>query len=121
MPYRNPILRGLMALANRLVAAPDAEPAPSQVVFISQFVRDYFGDVTFRRPPQLIFNGVDTEVFRPASEDERGAARRRFGFGPDERVALFVGRFVEKKGVARLRRDRGGGGPTSPSPSPAGA
>jgi glycosyltransferase involved in cell wall biosynthesis len=101
VPYRNPVLRGVMALANRLVARPILGGA-SQVVFISQFVGDYFGQVRFRRPPRLIFNGVDTEVFRPASEDERGAARRKFGFAPDERVALFVGRFVEKKGVARL-------------------
>jgi glycosyltransferase involved in cell wall biosynthesis len=103
VPYRNPILRGMMALANRLVARPILGRA-NQVVFISQFVRDYFSQVQFRRSPLLIFNGVDTEVFRPASVDGRGAARRRFGFGPDERVALFVGRFVEKKGVARLGR-----------------
>lgn len=101
VPYRNPALRGLMELANRLIAHPILSRA-SQVVFISQFVRDYFGQASFRRTPQLIFNGVDTEVFRPASEDERQAARRRFGFGPNQRVALFVGRFVEKKGVARL-------------------
>ncbi len=101
VPYRNPILRGVMALANRLVARPILGGA-GQVVFISQFVSDFFGRVKFRRAPLLIFNGVDTEVFRPAGEDERAAARRRFGFAPDERVALFVGRFVEKKGVARL-------------------
>jgi glycosyltransferase involved in cell wall biosynthesis len=106
VPYRNPILRGLMALANRFVARPILGRA-SQVVFISQFVRDYFGDVKFRRQPLLIFNGVDTEVYRPASEDERQAARRGFGFGPDERVALFVGRFVEKKGVERLGKTAG--------------
>jgi glycosyltransferase involved in cell wall biosynthesis len=101
VPYRNPMLRGLMALANRLVGRPILSGA-SQVVFISQFVRDYFARLKFRRPPLLIFNGVDTEVFRPASEEERDGARRRFGFAPDERVALFVGRFVEKKGVALL-------------------
>ena len=103
VPYRNPILRGLMALGNRLVARPILGGA-EQVVFISQFVRDYFGRLNFRRPPQLVFNGVDTGVFRPGTADERAAARARFGFGEGERVALFVGRFVEKKGVARLGR-----------------
>jgi glycosyltransferase involved in cell wall biosynthesis len=101
VPYRNPILRGVMVLANRLVARPILGGA-SQVVFISQFVRDFFARVKFRRPPMLIFNGVDAEMFRPANDDERRAARRRLGFAPDERVALFVGRFVEKKGVTRL-------------------
>jgi len=101
VPYRNPILRGLMALANRLVARPILGGA-GQVVFISQFVREYFAGLRFKRTPALIFNGVDTEVFSPATGGERAAARERFGFAPDERVVLFVGRFVEKKGVTLL-------------------
>jgi glycosyltransferase involved in cell wall biosynthesis len=103
VPYRSRLLRGLMALANRLVARPVLAGA-GQVVFISQFVRDYFAGLRYRRPPELVFNGVDTAVFRPASPAERAAARARFGFAEGERIALFVGRFVEKKGVARLRR-----------------
>lgn len=101
VPYRSPILRGIMGLANRFVARPILSGA-DQVVFISQFVRDYFGRVKFRRAPQLIFNGVDTAVFAPASAAQRDAARHRFGFAPEQRVVLFVGRFVEKKGVALL-------------------
>jgi glycosyltransferase involved in cell wall biosynthesis len=101
IPYRSPLLRGLMALANRLVAAPVLSGA-DQVVFISAFVRAFFGRLSFRAPPQLVFNGVDTEVFRPACGGTRAAARARFGLvGP---TALFVGRFVEKKGVEILRR-----------------
>jgi glycosyltransferase involved in cell wall biosynthesis len=101
IPYRNLLLRGLMALANRIVAAPVLSGA-DQVVFISAFVQAFFGRLKFRSPPRLVFNGVDTEVFRPACGEERAAARVRFGLeGP---VALFVGRFVEKKGVEILRR-----------------
>jgi glycosyltransferase involved in cell wall biosynthesis len=100
IPYRSPFLRGLMALANRIVAGPILSGA-DQVVFISQFVRDFFAALRFRAPPRLVFNGVDTEVFRPAAGDEKAAARRRFGL--DGTVALFVGRFVEKKGVEVLR------------------
>jgi glycosyltransferase involved in cell wall biosynthesis len=100
IPYRSPILSGLMALANRMVAAPILGGA-DQVVFISQFVRDFFARLHFRAPPRLVFNGVDTEVFRPAVGDEKVTTRLRFGL--DGTVALFVGRFVEKKGVAVLR------------------
>ena len=100
IPSRSPILRGLMALANRVVAGPVLSGA-DQVVFISQFVREFFGRLHFRAPPRLVFNGVDTEVFRPACGDEKAAARRRFAL--DGTVALFVGRFVEKKGVEALR------------------
>jgi glycosyltransferase involved in cell wall biosynthesis len=101
IPYRSPVLRGLMALANRLVAAPVLSGA-DQVVFISEFVRTYFGRLRFRAPPRLVFNGVDTEVFRPACGGERAAARAKLGLAGG--VALFVGRFVEKKGVEIVRR-----------------
>jgi glycosyltransferase involved in cell wall biosynthesis len=103
VPYRSRALRGLMALANRLVARPILSGA-DQVVFISGFVRDYFARLKFQRAPQLVFNGVDTEVFRQVGAEQRAAARAGFGFAPGERVALFVGRFVEKKGVALLGR-----------------
>jgi len=100
IPYRSAVLRGIMALANRLVAAPLLSGA-DQVVFISQFVREFFSHLKFRSPPRLVFNGVDTEVFRLAAPEEKVAARSRFELqGP---VALFVGRFVEKKGVDVLR------------------
>ncbi|HEY3797818.1 MAG TPA: glycosyltransferase family 4 protein [Caulobacteraceae bacterium] len=100
IPYRSPLLRGLMALANRVVAAPVLSGA-DQVVFISQFVSDYFGRLKLRAAPRLIFNGVDTAVFRPPLADEKAEARARLGLeGP---VALFVGRFVEKKGVGLIR------------------
>ena len=101
IPYRSPFLRGVMALANRVVATPILSGA-DQVVFISEFVRDYFAGRRFKAAPQLIFNGVDTELFRPAYEGEKASARRTLGL--EGNVALFVGRFVEKKGVQILRR-----------------
>ena len=101
IPYRSPVLRGSMALANRIVAGPVLSGA-DQVVFISEFVRAFFAPLRFRAAPQLVFNGVDTEVFRPACGEARAAARKRFELGGP--TALFVGRFVEKKGVEILRR-----------------
>jgi glycosyltransferase involved in cell wall biosynthesis len=100
VPYRNPLLRAAMALANRLIARPMLARV-DQTVFISQTTARYFGDVAFRAPPRLIFNGTDPS-FRPARETERATVRRRFELPAAEPVALFVGRFVEKKGLAAL-------------------
>lgn len=47
-----------------------------------------------------IDNGVDTARFRPATAQERAAARGRLGLSG--RVALFVGRLIDKKGVRQL-------------------
>lgn len=50
----------------------------------------------------LVPNGVDTELFQPASADERGRMRDDFGLPHDKVLALFVGRFVPKKGFDKL-------------------
>ncbi len=47
-------------------------------------------------------NGVDTELFHPASREEKRMAREHFGLDPERRIALFVGRFVPKKGFDKL-------------------
>lgn len=110
VPYSNPVLRALMRGMNRLVTRP-VLAAAEQVVFISRLTADKFKDIAFRRPPHLIFSGVDTETFRPAYEaEERDAIRRKIGLPLDKPVALFVGRFVEKKGLHILREAAAAGG-----------
>ena len=49
-------------------------------------------------------NGVDLEQFCPPSLDEKLALRRRHGLPCDKVLALFVGRFVPKKGFEKLFR-----------------
>jgi glycosyltransferase involved in cell wall biosynthesis len=103
VPYRNLLLHSLMRLMNRLIARPILAGA-NQVVFISESTARAFADVKFRKPPRLIFNGVDTEIFHPAVDvADKIATRQHFGLPLDRPVALFVGRFVEKKGLNILR------------------
>lgn len=103
VPYRNPILRAAHAAANRLFGAWVLGGA-DQVVFESESVRAYFAQrVRFRSPPLLIENGVDTGVFRPCSAAERLERRAQLGIPPGKPLLLFIGRFVEKKGLGVLR------------------
>jgi phosphatidylinositol alpha-1,6-mannosyltransferase len=92
VPYRNPILGALQRTANRLLGGWVLGNA-DQVIFESESVRAYFQRfVRFRSPPLLVENGVDTQVFSPL-ETPRA----------DRPVLLFLGRFVEKKGLHVLR------------------
>lgn len=100
VPYRNPALRLLMRAANAVVTRPILAMA-DQVVFISRTTAAHFEGVRYRRPPQFIFNGVDQQVFAPG---DKARARAALGLAPDARIALFVGRFVEKKGLDLLER-----------------
>ena len=58
---------------------------------------------------RVLGNGVDTSRFRPPEPGERERLRRALGLPVEERLVLFVGRFVPKKGfplVARAASDR---------------
>jgi glycosyltransferase involved in cell wall biosynthesis len=50
---------------------------------------------------EVVGNGVDTSLFHPAGA-ERDSLRRSFDLPLDRPLALFVGRFVPKKGFAHV-------------------
>jgi glycosyltransferase involved in cell wall biosynthesis len=49
---------------------------------------------------EVISNGVDLELFRPPTPDERVAARAELKLGSEERVAVFVGHEFSRKGLS---------------------
>lgn len=103
VPYRNPLLNLLHRAANRLLGSWVLGKA-DRVIFESHAVREYFqGFVRFRSPPQLVENGVDTQAFFPVDPEQRAALRMGLGAPPDRPLLLFLGRFVEKKGLPVLR------------------
>jgi len=106
--YRNPVFRSLMSLANRVVARPMLSRA-DRVAFVSEITARYFRGLGFRKPATLIFNGVDTDIFRPINPIQKLEYRHRLNLPVECSVVLFVGRFVEKKGLhilARMARHR---------------
>jgi len=125
VPYRSFIVAKLMKMANLIITKPMLRAA-DQVVFISQITERKFRDFRFVRRPMLVFNGVDAEVFHPLSDHSlKAALRARLDLPIEKPVVLFVGRFVEKKGLLILKKmaERhpemtwafAGSGPLSPS------
>jgi len=103
VPYRNPVTRGLQHAANHSLG-PLVLGGADQVVFESETVRRYFSEfVRFRRPAALVQNGVDTKRFVPATPQERRERRAWLGIPAEKPLLLFLGRFVEKKGLPVLR------------------
>jgi glycosyltransferase involved in cell wall biosynthesis/putative flippase GtrA len=104
VPYRSRWLRVLMRAVTRLVVVPILERA-TQVVFIADSARQYFDlRCRWRRAASFIANGVDLSLYRAPSDAERDAARQAvLGDERHVRMVLFVGRFVEKKGLTLLR------------------
>ena len=103
IPYKSPLFRVLLSLLNRTLGRSILKNA-NQVVFISEVVQKYFSEKTcFRRPPLMIPNGVDTSMFFPLEEQQRKTIRQELGLPGEKPIFLFVGRFVEKKGLPILK------------------
>lgn len=104
VPYRTAILNLLQRAAFALTT-PLFLRCAEAVVTYNQRVHDWIaGRTPWPERLHFVVNGVDTDRFRPPTPEERAEARRQFGL-PDERpLALFAGRFVEKKGTDLLWR-----------------
>ena len=103
IPYSSPVLRAILAAANVAVTRRMLNGA-SQAIFISGQVQQHFEGVRYLRSPRLMFNGVDKSLFHYPQARDRDAAQAEFGLRVPSRLRLlFVGRFVEKKGLAALR------------------
>ena len=99
IPYKNPLLRAVLTIANRRIALPTLTGATA-VAFMSEITQNYFKALGFQhRDAELIPLGVDTEIFRPTGK----ASKTAFGFAEDRPLCLYVGRFVEKKGLPIIR------------------
>lgn len=99
IPYRNGVLRLILRMMHVTIGRFMLGRA-ARVVFVSKVVKSYFEEIVrFRRQPRIIANGVDTETFVQAKRDLMTAARTELGLDPEKPVLLFVGRFVEKKGL----------------------
>jgi glycosyltransferase involved in cell wall biosynthesis len=93
IPYSKRWLRSTQRLAYRGLGSRVLR-AVDQVVFVSPSVLDHFAPwVEFRRAPVIVESGVNTDLFRFAAVPRSRPAR-----------ALFVGRFVEKKGLPIIRQ-----------------
>jgi alpha-maltose-1-phosphate synthase len=95
IPFSSSVLRLMMALAN-VVVTRSMLRAADRLVFVSDTVRqELLGDPAWR-DYKLIFNGVDETLFHPANTPPPAGL-------PPVGPILFVGRFVEKKGLAVIR------------------
>ncbi len=102
IPYDSLIFRWLLHTLNQTLGKFILSQV-TQVVFISETVQKYFSErQRFCHPPRFISNGVDSQVFTPISAKDRQALRAKFGLSDSHLCFLFVGRFVEKKGLSIL-------------------
>jgi glycosyltransferase involved in cell wall biosynthesis len=103
VPYRNFLWRSLMAMADGIFTRHMLTGA-QQTVFVSDWVADnYHRRFRFETPVRIIPNGVDSDIFAPATAERRQQLRNQLTLRDDQPVLLFVGRFIDKKGLPVIR------------------
>lgn len=104
IPYGNPVPKFLMRVANSVFTRSMLSRA-EQVVFVSETTKECFAGLKFKNVPEIIFHGVDTELYHPArAKEEKSALRAKYGLPHHCPIILFIGRFVEIKGLSILKR-----------------
>ncbi|MEP7040444.1 MAG: glycosyltransferase family 4 protein [Chloroflexota bacterium] len=102
VPYRNSFLRGFIGFVYRATSRTMLRAA-ARVTFVSERIRDETARRSWKRPPLFIPNGVDAGVFHPSTDAQRAEVRRYLG-GETRPLLVFVGRFVERKGLALIQQ-----------------
>jgi phosphatidyl-myo-inositol dimannoside synthase len=104
VPYRNPVVCAAQKLAYQTVGRMVLRGA-DRVVFISPEVQRQLAPLgPFRHAPEIIPNGLDLSAFAAKDPASREQARIALGVALNATCLLFVGRFVEKKGISLLRQ-----------------
>lgn len=102
IPFKSFLLRLLMRLAN-LVVTRSMLWAADVRIFISDTVRHDLLGTPARHPCTLLFNGVDSTIFYPGAPSQgRQNLQAKYNLPHCSRRILFVGRYVEKKGLSIL-------------------
>jgi glycosyltransferase involved in cell wall biosynthesis len=101
MPIRGLVRGNLVRLANLLMTRP-AYAFADCIVYYSRRTQAQLGHLS-RGKEAFVWNGCDSELFHPVLQDQVGALRRELELRVDGVLTLFVGRFIEKKGLHLLR------------------
>jgi glycosyltransferase involved in cell wall biosynthesis len=101
--YKNMFFNCLLSLMNHSIGNFILKRA-ERVIFFSETTKDYFSRfIRFGREPLFIQNGVNTKTFFPVEEPRKAAIREQIEVSKEVPLLLFVGRFVEKKGLPIMK------------------
>ncbi len=104
VPFRHPVLDGAQRVAFETIGRLCCRQVDAITVLNDRVERELRRLVDSKTPIIKVPNGVDTELFHPPSPATRESLRRKWGF--ERFTALFVGRFVPKKGMHLLLEAR---------------
>ncbi|MBM2814871.1 MAG: hypothetical protein HW421_1633 [Ignavibacteria bacterium] len=104
IPYSSKILRFILGFLNQFLSKLIFKSSGT-VVFISDTVKKYFESLySIQSTSKLIPNGTDCQVFSFKGEETKFVLRQQMGYSSGKKIIIFVGRFVEKKGLPIIKQ-----------------
>lgn len=99
--FSSRVARAMLALANATVVRKMLRSA-TNIIYVSTSVADHFSHVELGSAASIIFSGIDKALFN-YMPNQKVEIRNILGFAPHRMTALFVGRFIDRKGLPALR------------------
>jgi D-inositol-3-phosphate glycosyltransferase len=99
--YQNPAVNLLQKLAINTLGTFILRNSDTILVINQNFIKDRLL-VDYQDKTHYLQNGVDLTTFKPVSNQVKLALREKHALPKDKKIALFVGRFVPKKGFDLL-------------------
>ncbi len=95
--FRNPVLSIVLELLNNTLGRFILNRA-DETVFVADHLQSYFSRM-LKRKTHVVLNGIDETVFKRPVGSTPADVRAELRLPADRPLLLFVGRFVEKKGI----------------------
>jgi len=104
VPFNNPMLR-LVQKAAFLTFGSITAGLADQIYVLNKSIKEYIGKL-YLKDVKILPNGVNTVLFSPSSREEKLKVRKKLGLPTDIPLVLYIGRFVEKKGINLIKSIR---------------
>lgn len=101
--YPSQVINFLQSLTNRTLGRLVLKLS-SEIIVVNEEVKNWLR--TNGKSVVTLMNGVNTDLFYPASEKRKRQIRKKYGLPVNKKIVLHVGRLVEKKGFHRLYETR---------------
>ncbi|SQA93199.1 glycosyltransferase family 4 protein [Capnocytophaga ochracea] len=72
------------------------------IVGCSQSIEHYLSKFINKTTLTYVCNGVNQNIFKPLSKEQKNKARKGLGFTDSEKILIFAGRFIRRKRVPEL-------------------
>nr|WP_314784277.1 glycosyltransferase family 4 protein [uncultured Capnocytophaga sp.] len=72
------------------------------IVGCSQSIEYYLSKFINKTALTFIYNGINQNIFKPLSKEQKNEARKALGFTANEKIFIFAGRFIRRKRVPEL-------------------